>query len=179
MSAMKQMSGVLMVLACAVIAIAEEPMAPQPTAEHKALAAWVGSWAGQGEIKAGAFGPGGAMTWTEECSWFEGSEFHVVCRSEGTSPMGPEKSLGITGYSVEKKVYTHFMVEDTGWAAYAEGTKTGDTWTFLSEETIGGKTYQTRYAMTLMTPEKMTFSWEMSEDGTSWVLVMDGTTEKK
>lgn len=171
--------GAVCVLAMSAMAAAQEPPMPAPTAEHEELAAWVGSWSGKGEMKPGPFGPGGPMTWTEDCNWFEGSRFHVVCRSEGTSPMGPEKSLGITGYNVEKMVYTHFMVEDTGWSGYAEGTKTGDTWTFQSGETIGGKTYQTRYTITLVNPETMDFSWEVSEDGTDWVVVMEGTTEKK
>ncbi len=179
MRASRLLFGVSLVLAVAAIAGAQEPAAPQPTAEHEALAAHLGSWSGTGEMKAGPFGPGGTMTWTEECSWFEGSEFHVICRSEGTSPMGPEKSLGVLGYNSEKKVYTHFMVEDTGWSGYAEGTKSGDTWTLRGEETTGGKTYQTRYRMTQVTPEKWEFNWAMSEDGMDWVVVMEGTTEKK
>ena len=48
---------------------------PGPTAEHKLLAKWVGNWSGEGEMKPGPFGPGGKMTWTEECDWFGGITF--------------------------------------------------------------------------------------------------------
>ena len=171
--------GLLFVLAVAAHAFAEEPPAPQPTAEHKELAKWVGSWSGQGDMKAGVFGAGGPMNWTETCSWFAGSEFHVVCKSEGTSPMGPSKGLGIIGYNSEKKVYTHYGVDSNGWSAYSEGTRSDDTWTFESEDTMGGKTYHTRFAMTMKSATQMDFTWEMSEDGTNWMLLMDGTSEKK
>lgn len=70
-------------------------------------------------------------------------------------------------------------VDSTGWSGYAEGTRTGDTWTFRSEETIGGKSYRTRYTMTLVTPERWDFKWEMSEDGTNWLVVLEGATQKR
>jgi hypothetical protein len=179
MSASRLVVGILVVLAFAMIAAAEEPQMPQPTAEHKELEAWVGSWSGKGELKPGPFGPGGPMSWTEECSWFEGSQFHVVCRSNGTSPMGPMKGLGIVGYNAEKRVFTHYGVDSTGWSGYAEGTRTGKTWTFASDDLMGGKVYHGRYTMTLVSPTKMTFSWETSEDGKIWAVMMDGSTEKR
>ena len=153
--------------------------APKPTPEHEALGMWVGTWAGTGEMKPGPFGPGGAMTWTEECSWFGGNKFHVVCKSDGKGPMGPVKGLGIMGYDAEKKVYTHIGVDSSGWQGISEGTHKGNAWTFQSEESMGGKTYHTRFTMKMESPKKMAFSWEMSEDGTTWATMMDGTTEKR
>ncbi|HOC44132.1 MAG TPA: DUF1579 family protein [Thermoanaerobaculales bacterium] len=179
MNDLKRLVGVVVIVGCAVVAASQEPPVMQPTAEHKQLEAWIGSWAGSGELKPGPFGPGGPMSWTEDCAWFEGGRFHVVCRSDGTSPMGPMKGLGIVGYNAEKKVFTHYGVDSTGWSGYAEGTRSGSTWTFRADELMGGKVIHGRYTMTLVTPTKMTFSWEMSEDGTSWVVMMDGTTEKK
>jgi hypothetical protein len=169
-------AGVVLVLACAAVAVADEPLAPQPTPEHKALGSWVGSWSGQGEMKPGPFGSGGSMQWTEECSWFEGGEFHVVCRSDGTSFMGPTRGLGIIGYNPGKGVYTRYGAGNNGWSGYSEGTRTGDTWTFRSEETMGGKTYHTRFTMTLVNPKRMDFAWEMSEGGSNGVVLMDGAT---
>ncbi|PWB77722.1 MAG: hypothetical protein C3F15_02660 [Holophagae bacterium] len=179
MRASRLVFGFLFVCAFAPVAVAENPPAMQPTSEHESLAAHLGSWSGKAEVKAGAFGPGGTMTWSEECSWFGGSEFHVICNSEGNTPTGPEKSLGVLGYNPEKKVYTSFTVEDTGWSGYAEGTKTGDAWTLWGEETTGGKTYRTRYRMTQVTPERWEFDWAMSENGTDWLVVMEGASVKK
>jgi uncharacterized protein YndB with AHSA1/START domain len=70
-------------------------------------------------------------------------------------------------------------VGSTAWSGDTEGTRTGATWTFRSDDLMGGKAYHGRYTMTLVAPKKMSFSWGMSEDGTRWVVMMDGTTEKK
>lgn len=161
-------------------AAAEEPSGPpQPMAEHKELGMWVGTWMGSGELKPGPFGPGGPMNWTEECSWFAGAEFHVVCKSKGEGPMGPVQGLGIVGYDPAKKVYTHYGVDSSGWSGYSEGSRSGDNWAFRSTETIEGKTYHSRFTMVMKSPTEMTFTWEMSEDGETWVAMMDGTSKKK
>jgi hypothetical protein len=152
---------------------------PQPTAEHEVLGMWVGHWSGSGEMKPGPFGPGGPMQWTEDCSWFGGSKFHVVCKSKGTGPMGPTKGLGIMGYDPGKKVYTHYGIDSSGWTGHSDGTRSGDTWTFRTTETMEGQTYHTRFTMTMETPTDMTFTWEMSEDGKTWTSVFEGTSEKK
>lgn len=172
--------GVSFVFLLATAALAEEPpAAPQPTAEHEVLAKWVGSWSGSGEMKDSPFGPGGPMTWTEECSWFKGGKFHVVCKSKGSTPMGPTEGLGIVGYNAGKKVYTHYGVDSTGWSGYAEGTRSGDTWTFQSKETMGGQTFLSRFTLTLESPTKMVFAWSTSEDGKKWTQLMEGSSEKK
>jgi len=44
---------------------------------------------------------------------------------------------------------------------------------------MGGATYFSRYFMTLESPTRMSFTWEMSEDGTTWTVMMDGVSEKK
>jgi hypothetical protein len=162
------------------IGFAEEASGPpQPTAEHKELAIWLGGWTGNGEMKPGPFGPGGTMQWTEDCSWFAGAEFNVICKSKGSGPMGPMVGLGIIGYNPAKKVYTHYGVDNNGWSGYAEGNRSGDSWTFQSTETMEGKTYHSRFTMTMQSPTEMTFTWEMSEDGENWMAMMDGTSKKK
>ena len=70
-------------------------------------------------------------------------------------------------------------VDSTGWSGYAEGTRTGATWTFRADEVMGGKILHGRYTMTLLTLKTMSFSWEMSEDGTNWVVVIEGMTQKR
>ena len=172
-------AGLVVVLALvSVLGSAQEATGPQPTAEHKQLAIWLGKWAGSADMKPGPFGPGGQMKWTEECSWFGGGEFHVVCRSEGQGPSGPMNGLGIIGYDAEKKVYTHYGVDSSGWAGLSEGHRSGDTWTFTSQETMGGKTFDSRFIMTMESPKRMSFTWAVSEDGSTWTTLMDGTSEK-
>lgn len=179
MKVLPMLVAVMLVVTVASVAVGEEPAMPQPTAEHEALGTWVGSWSGEGVMKEGPFGPGGPMTWTEECTWFEGSRFHVVCRSQGDSPMGPMIGLGIAGYNADKGVYTHYGVDSTGWSGYSEGIREGDTWTFQSTETMGGETYHSRYSMTLESPTKIVFSWQTSGDGKTWTVMMEGTSTKR
>lgn len=155
---------------------ASEP--PQPTAEHKELALWLGNWTGTAELKPGPFGPGGPMKWTEECSWFAGAQFHVVCKSKGSGPMGPVVGLGIVGYDPAKKVYTHYGVDSSGWSGYSEGNRSGDDWTFQNTMMAEGKAYHSRFTMTIKSPTEMTFVWEMSEDGENWTAMMEGTSNK-
>jgi Protein of unknown function (DUF1579) len=84
--------------------------APKPGPEHARLGYFVGKWSSEGEIKPGPMGPGGKTKSTDTCEWFEG-RFSVICRAEGTTPMGPTKNIGILGYSTEEKVYTYYGVE--------------------------------------------------------------------
>jgi hypothetical protein len=172
---------VIALLCCMVsYGVAEEPPAmPEPTKHHEALDVWVGSWTGSGEMMEGPFGPGGPMEWTEECSWFGGSRFHVVCESEGSSPMGETTGLGIIGYDTEKEVYTHYGIDSNGWTGHSKGTLSGNTWTFKSKEIMGGETFYTRMTMTMQSATKTSFKWEMSQDGETWTTVMKGTTEKQ
>jgi hypothetical protein len=159
--------------------LAQEPPAmPEPTEEHEVLGHWIGEWAGTGEMVESPFGPAGTMTWTEKCSWFGGSKFHVVCKSKGSSPMGETVGLGIMGYHVDRKVYTHYGVDSSGWAGFAEGTRSGDTWSFQSEDTMGGKKFHGRFSLTLVSDTEMKFNWEMSEDGENWIELMTGSSRK-
>lgn len=82
------------------------------------------------------------------------------------------------GYNAEKGVFTHYGVDSNGWSGYAEGVKSGNTFTFKSKDVMGGKTYHTRFTMELATPTEMKFSWEVSEDGENFMVLMDGGSKK-
>ena len=94
---------------------AQAPTPPKPGPEHQRLAYFVGKWTGEGEMKASPMGPAGKISSVDSCEWFEG-HFSVVCRSDGKSPMGPMKSVGILSYSPEEKVYTYYGTDNSGMA---------------------------------------------------------------
>ena len=170
------MLAALAVAACA--AWAQTPEGPpKPTAEHKKLDWFAGTWSGKGEAKPSPMMPGGPMTWTEKCEWFEGG-FSLVCRSEGKGPAGPMKGLSVIGYNPEKKVYTFYGVDNSGWSGLSEGTTDGKKWTYTSTETMGGQTMQGRFTLTPVSDKKMTFVWEMSQDGKTWTSLMTGESTK-
>jgi hypothetical protein len=91
------------------IAVAAQQPAgtPKPSPEHKKLAAFVGTWKNEAEMKASPFGPGGKMSLTETCDWFTGG-FSIVCHTETTGFMGDLKTLTVLGYDPEDKVYRFY-----------------------------------------------------------------------
>ena len=124
-------------------------------------------------------GPGGKFTGSDTCEWFEG-RFTVVCRSEGTGPTGPSKSMGILGYNSEEKVYTYYGVDNTAMtmSSVPRGTVQGDTWTYTDEGTMGGATYKSRVTIKEVSPTSYTFRMEMQGPDGKWMPMMESTNTK-
>ena len=151
--------------------------APKPTAEHKKLERFVGTWKGTGTMKESPFGPGGPLNYAETCEWFDGN-FQVVCRSTGTSPMGPTKGISILSYDTARKKYTFYGADSTGWSGMARGTLENGKWAFESEEAMADKTIKGRYVMKEVSPTEHTFQYEMQKEDGSWNKIMEGKSTK-
>jgi hypothetical protein len=166
-------------LAVSGTAFGQAPAVPKPTAEHQKLGYFVGKWTTEGEMKASPFGPGGKVTASDTCEWFEGG-FSVVCRSEGKSPTGPTKGLGIMSYNAEEKAYTYYGIDNSpmSMSNVPKGTLQGDTWTYSDEAKMGGKTVKSRYVIKQGTPTTYTFKWEMSNPDGTWSPIVEGRSTK-
>ena len=153
--------------------------APKPTAEHQRLGYYVGKWTTEGELKPGPMGPGGKITMTDNCEWFEG-RFAVVCHSEGKMPTGPNKGIGIISYSTEEKVYTYYGVDTSGMTmtAAARGTVQGDTWTYTDESMMGGQKIKSRIVIKELSPSAYTFTMEMQGPDGKWIPLMESKSTK-
>jgi hypothetical protein len=163
--------------ALAVSAHAQMPT-PKPAPELKKLDYFAGSWKMDGEMKPGPMGPGGKMTMTEGNTWMDGN-FFLVGHSKFDSPsMGGGVASSFTGYNSDQKVYTYDEFNSMGEAEHSTGTVDGNTWTWLSDEKMGPQAIKGRFTMTILTPTSYTFKYEMSQDGTTWTTVMDGTATK-
>jgi hypothetical protein len=160
-------------------ATAQAPPAPKPGPEHERLGYFVGKWNAVGEVKPGPMGPGGKMTTTDDCQWFEG-HYSVICRSEGQTPMGSSKSLGILGYSTEEKVYTYYGVDNTNMtmASVPKGTVQGKTWTYHDEGTMGGQKMKTRVTIKELSPTEYSFMMEMQGPDGKWTPMMESKNTK-
>jgi uncharacterized protein DUF1579 len=160
-------------------AFAQAPAAPKPTAEHQKLGYFVGKWTTEGEMKASPYGPGGKVTATDTCEWFEGG-FSVVCRSEGKAPTGPTKGLGIMSYNTEEKAYTYYGIDNSpmSMATVPKGTLQGDTWTYNDEAKMGGATVKSRYVLKTSAPNSYTFKWEMANPDGTWSPIVEGKSTK-
>jgi hypothetical protein len=158
---------------------AQTPQAPKPGPEQARLGYFVGKWTAEGEMKPGPMGAGGKIKSTDTCEWFEG-RFSVICRSEGTTPMGASKSIGILGYSPEEKVYTYYGVDNTNMtmASVPKGTIQGDTWTYTDEGTMGGQKFKTRVTIKELSPTAYTFRMEMQGPDGKWMPMMESKNSK-
>ena len=173
------------VLAIVPLCVAAGPLAGQaappqkPGPEHQRLGFFVGKWKVEGEMKPGPMGPGGKITGTDNCEWFEG-KFTVICRSESQGPSGASKSIGLLGYSLDEKAYTYYGVDNSpmSMASVPHGTVQGDTWTYNDEAKMGGKMVKSRYVIKQGTPTSYTFKWEMQGDDGTWKPILEGKSTK-
>jgi hypothetical protein len=161
-------------------AAAQGGQAPKPGPENERLSYFVGKWTGQGEAKPGPMGPGGKMTTTDDCEWFDG-HYSVICRSEGTTPMGPSKSIGILGYSPEEKVYTYYAVDNSGMtmSSVPKGTVKGDTWTYYDQGTMGGQKYKSRVIIKELSPKSYSFKMDVQGPDGKWSPMMESKNTKE
>lgn len=161
------------------VALAQDAGPPKPGPEHKRLGYFVGTWKTDGAMEASEMGPGGKIASVDKCAWFEGG-FSVVCHSEGKSPMGPVKSIGILGYSREEKAYTYTGVDSTGMTmtSVPRGKREGDTWTYYDESMMGGEKMKSRVTIKELSPAEYTFKMDMQTPDGKWVTVMESKSTK-
>jgi hypothetical protein len=130
-------------------------------------------------MKPSPMGPGGKITGADTCEWFEG-HYSVVCRSEGKSPMGAMKSIGILGYNTDEKVYTYYGIDNSPMTmtSAARGTVQGDTWTYTDESTMGGQKVKSRVTIKEISPTSYTFLMEMQGPDGKWMPMMESRNTK-
>jgi hypothetical protein len=151
-----------------------EPQAPKPGPEHAKLAAFAGTWSGEADLKTA---PGGKVTWTETCDWFDG-HFHLVCKSSGTFPTGKRAGMHVFGYDAGPGAYLYFNIDSTGAFDIAVGSVTEDAWTFASERPVNDEVVRSRYVLRPVSATSMTFTYETQHDDGPWTLLMQGGAKK-
>lgn len=166
----------LVVLALPAAAQMEIPKAP----ELKNLDVFVGSWKLQGEMKPGPGSPGGNMTETETCKWMDGGYF-LVCNVDYKSTMGNGSGTSYLSYDANQKMYTYDAFNSGGEAEHSKGTLEGETWTWSSEEKMGGQSMKAHFIIKMPStaPTSYSFRFDMSPDGSTWNTVMDGKATKQ
>jgi hypothetical protein len=153
-----------------------QPPARKPGEEEKRIGFFAGTWAFEGESK-GSMGPAGKTSGRENCEWFPGG-FHLVCRGEGTGPMGTAKSQSIMGYDPNEKTYTFFMNSSMGEGFFVRGNLAGKVWTWNSENKMEGKVMKARVTITEESPTGYSFKMETSVDGGPWTLAEEAKARK-
>jgi hypothetical protein len=160
------------------VALAQAPP-PMPKAgpEQQRLHYFVGNWKSEGEMKASPFGPAGKFSSMDEARML--GDFYVVTNSKGTGPMGPMTEVAILGYDAKLKAYTYDDFNTIGQHEKATGHVSGKTWTWTSDEEMGGKVMKGKFVLTEVSPTSYTFKFDMSTDnGKTWANMMEGKSTK-
>ena len=152
---------------------------PTPAPELKKLDFLTGDWTSTGDMKPGPGMPGGKFSYSTHAEWMEGNFFLVEHSDLDLGAMGKGKELAVLGYDSDKKVYTYAAYNSMGEAENATGTVSGDTWTWTSDEHMGGMTMKGRFTMKVLSPTSYNMKFELSQDGTNWMTGMEGTATKK
>lgn len=162
--------------ALAVPAIAQE--SPKPGPEQARIGYYEGTWQYEGEAKESPMGPAGKVSMTETCQWFDGG-FHLICRSEGTNPMGSVTAQGIMGYDPAEQNYTYYGFNSRGEAFMVRGSVAGDVWTWTGEMSLEGTPLRFRAITTHESPTAYSFKLEMSAGGGEWMVLEEGRATKQ
>ncbi len=159
--------------------IAQKPEMPTPGPEHQRLAAFVGNWTFEGEMKPGPMGPGGKLTGTDRIDWTPGN-FFLQRAFQGKSPMGEVQGIEIYGYDGAKKVYTFNSFDSLGMMGSGTMTVKGNTWTATGTSTIGTATMRDRCTLEFGAGgSTLTVKCETSADGKTWNPTVEGKATKK
>lgn len=160
-------------------AVAAPPEMPKPGPEHQRLGYFVGNWTSTGEMKPSDWGPGGKITSTDKCEWFEG-HYAVVCHSKGQCPMGATQSIGISSYSTEEKVYTWYGLDNMGMTmtSVPHGTFADGTYTYTNEGMMGGKKMKMRVVIKELSPTSYSFTMDTEGADGKWARMMESKYTK-
>ena len=151
---------------------------PKPGPEVLKLGYYVGSWRGEGQTRAGPFGPAGKLSSTATCEWFAGG-FQLVCRGEETGPTGTRTYLNIRAYDEAAKAYTEYGISNFGESEYdTGGSIVGNKKTFVMDSKVDGKPAKFRYTEVQVSPTLYTYQAEASVDAGPWTVIAEGKVTK-
>jgi hypothetical protein len=179
---MKRISLAVLVACCALLtAVSLRAQAPPPPApELQKLDFLTGHWTVEGTATMGPPGtPASKWSGASNADWMDGKYFLVEHSEMDLGPMGKGKEMAVYGYDSDNKVYTYTAFDSWGEAEKSTGTVNGDTWTWLSDEHMGGQIFKGRFTMKVLSPTSYTMKYERSPDGTNWMTAVEGTATKK
>jgi hypothetical protein len=154
-----------------------QPAPRKPGDEQKRVGYFAGRWNYEGEAKPSPMGPGGKSSFSETCEWFDGG-FHLVCHSEGKSPMGAGKGRSVIGYDPNEKTYTYYAISSLGEGFFVRGTVSDKVWTWNNETTVDGKPLKVIVTITEQSPTSYSFKMETSFDGSPLAVLEEGKATK-
>lgn len=150
----------------------------KPGPEVQKLSYYIGTWEGHGQAHASPFGPAGALSSRQTCSWFAG-KFQVICKGVEHGPTGSRTFLNLLSYDEAAKSYTEYSISSLGGSEYDPGgSLDGNKLSFLISQDLGGKSAKFLYTEVHVSPTLMTYAAEASVDGAPWMVIGDGKIRK-
>lgn len=172
----------LMLTAALAIGVLATPMnaqeRPKPGPEQARIGYFAGQWKFEGESKGSPMGPPGKISMMETCEWFAGG-FHLVCRSEGTTPVGAVTGQAVMGYDPAEQTYTYYAISSVGDGFFVRGHVDGKVWTWTLQSTMEGQTMKFRATITEESPAAYSFRLESSVADGDWMVVEEGRATKQ
>jgi hypothetical protein len=159
------------------LASAQEPQAPKPAPELARLNYFSGNWTAEGDLKPSPWGPGGKFTSKDRNDWMAG-KFFLLSHSSFSGAMGSGTEVAVMGYKPDDKVYTYDSYNSMGEADHSTGTVSGDTWTWIGDQKVGGQTFKGRFTMKELTPTSYSYTYETQPAGGQWSTIMEGKATK-
>lgn len=156
-------------------------MPDKPGPEVKKLDYFAGTWTVEGTVSQGPWGNGGKFTSTDTSEWMPGN-FFLAGHSDFKMPPeigGDGKEVSYMGYDTNENVYTFDSFNSQGRRETSKGVLTGDTWTWNSSQNYGGQDIKQKMTIKQVSPTSYSMKFEVSVDGTTWMMFMEGKATKK
>jgi hypothetical protein len=176
---MKHATLVAVALFACTTALAAQPQeAPKPGPDQQKMAAFVGNWTFEGDMKPGPLGPGGKVTGTDRIQWLPGN-FFIERRFNFKGPMGEIQGLEVLGYDAASKGYTYNAFDNMGGTGNGTMTVSGSTWNATGTMKMGPQTIHERCKLAFSANATvLTISCEMSADGKKFAPTLEGKATK-
>jgi len=165
---------VILICGFAALSLAQAPSErPKPGPEHKKLEAFLGKWKVESEIKPNAYVPAGNGVTTEHYTLGTGG-FWVERRAEGQIP----ETFGIMAYDSYAKGYVSYYASNVGLVGTGTGSVNGNTWTWIVDDRMAGKTVKGRTTVTFLSASRCTLKYEMLDANGHYITILEGTATK-
>jgi hypothetical protein len=155
-----------------------QQLTPQPAPELKRLRYFIGIWNIAGEMTTSSFGQAGKFTGVHRNEW-SSDGFSLTSNWTEQRPGGSDSGQATYGYDSARKAYTYHSVDATGEKEDSVGSVEGQTWTWLSNQTLeDGSVAKGRFTVKEESATGYTFDFEMAAANAGWTLVMMGKASK-
>lgn len=171
----------LILMICATLATANSPQVaraqgPAGAAEIKKLGAFVGKWNAEGEMKDTQYSKAQPRTVNKlTCNWAANHGF-LVCDQLIHTPGGTDDQMSLYTYSEKQHAFAFVGISQSDpHPRTPTFTIQDNVWTYSGEFRDGSKRIQFRTTNKFTSPKMVAWRSEYSEDGTTWVLMGEGT----